>query len=194
MALQPAAIFPSDRLFTIFYDNYFHRRTVFFSEYHRRMRVLLVLTFITVVTPAAFAQSPTKILKAAEKAMGGQRAVRAVQSAEFTGTIKNAGDGSSGKFSMKIGRPGLYYVKYDIGGFEHEAGSNGRSAWVRDSRDGLRTLTGDASNGFNAMAAFRSSLWLDHKKERAKLASAGAATVNGKPVNVILLTTSKNVP
>jgi outer membrane lipoprotein-sorting protein len=158
------------------------------------MRVLLVLTFITVVTPAAFAQSPTKILKAAEKAMGGQRAMRAVQSAEFTGTIKSVSDGSTGNFAMKTRRPGLFHVKYDLGGFEHEAGSNGRSAWVRDSRDGLRTLTGDASNGFNAMAAFRSSLWLDHKKERAKLASAGAATVNGKPVNVILLTTSKNVP
>jgi hypothetical protein len=158
------------------------------------MRVLLVLTFITLVAPAAFAQSPTKILKTAEKAMGGQRAIRSVQAAQFTGTVKSVRDGSAGSFSMKTGRPGLYYVKYDLGGFEHEAGSNGRSAWSRDSRNGLSTLTGDASNGFNALAAFRSALWLDHKKDRAKLASGGTATVNGKSTNVVLMTTTKNVP
>ena len=117
------------------------------------MRVLLGLGLLTLLVPAAFSQSPTKILKTAERAMGGERAIRAIQSAESTGTIKNVSDGSAGSFTMKTGRPGRYYIKYDLGGFEYEAGANGRSAWTRDSREGLRTLTGDASNGANALAA-----------------------------------------
>ena len=158
------------------------------------MRVVSFLFLSLLFALPAYSQSPTKVLKTAEKAMGGQRVMRAVQSAEFSGTVTNIGNGSTGNFSMKTGRPGLYYVKYDIGGFEHEAGSNGRSAWARDSRDGLRTLTGDASNGFNALAAFRSAMWLDHKRDRAKLASGRTSTINGKPVNVVLMTTAKNVP
>ena len=158
------------------------------------MRVVSLFILALLFAPAAFSQSPTKILKTAEKAMGGERAIRAVQSTQLTGTIKNVGDGAMGKFSMKTGRPGLYYIKYDLGGFEYEAGSNGRSSWSRDSRDGLRTLTGDASNGFQALAAFRSSLWLDHKKDRAKLAFRGTETVNGKPVSVVVMTNVENVP
>ena len=158
------------------------------------MRVLFfVLSFITLIAPAAFAQSPSKILKAAEKVMGGERAMRAVQSMQSTGTIKNVGDGSEGKFTMNTSRPGLYHVKYDLGGFEYEAGTNGRSAWARDSRNGLRTLTGDASTGLQALAAFRNSLWLDHRRDRGKLAPGGTAMVNGKPANVVLMTNAKNV-
>ena len=165
-----------------------------FSKFDRRLKVLMALSVITLVAPAAFSQSPSKVLKAAEKAMGGQRSIRAVQSAQFTGTVKNVGDGSTGTFTMKTGRPNRYYIRYDLGGFEHEAGSNGRSAWARDSRDGLRTLTGDSSNGYQALAAFRGSLWLDYKRDRAKLAAGGTASVNGKPANVVLMTTAENVP
>ena len=157
------------------------------------MRVISLFFLALLFTPAAYSQSPTKILKTAEKAMGGERAMRAVQSTQLTGTARNVSDGSTGKFSMKTGRPGLYYIKYDLGGFENEAGSNGRSAWARDSRDGLRTLTGDASSGFNALAAFRSAVWLDHKRDRAKVAYGGTSTVNGKATNVVLMTTGKNV-
>src|SRR4030095_1364179 len=194
LAARHSPILSSDRLFAILYDRYFCYCVMVFSKFDRRMRVFLGLGLLTLLVPTAFSQSPTKILKTAEKAMGGERAIRAIQSAEFTGTIKNVSDGSTGNFPMKTGRPGLYYAKYDLGGFEREAGANGRSAWTRDSRDGLRTLTGDASNGFQAMSAFRSSLWLNYKRDRAKLAPAGTATVNGKPANVVLMTTGKNVP
>jgi hypothetical protein len=165
-----------------------------FSKFDRRLTVLFALSVVTLFAPAAFSQSPTKILKAAEKVMGGERAMRGVQSTQFIGTIKNVSDGSVGKFTMNTSRPGLYHVKYDLGGFEYEAGTNGRSAWARDSRNGLRTLTGDASTGLQALAAFRNSLWLDYKRDRAKLAPGGTAIVNGKPANVVVMTNAKNVP
>jgi hypothetical protein len=59
------------------------------------MRVVSLFILALLFAPAAFSQSPTKILKTAEKAMGGERAIRAVQSTQLTGTIKNVGDGST---------------------------------------------------------------------------------------------------
>ena len=43
-------------------------------------------------------------------------------------------------------------VSYDLAGFETEFGYNGRSAWARNSRDGLLTLTGKASTDMQALA------------------------------------------
>jgi hypothetical protein len=70
-------------------------------------------------------------------------------------------------------------------------GYNGRSGWMRDSRDGLSTLTGDRRADFQAEAGFRSELWLNYKKNRSKISSGGVADVNGKKANVVLLSTSR---
>jgi len=72
-------------------------------------------------------------------------------------------------------------------------GYNGKSAWTRDSRDGLRTLTGDASRDFQTEARYRNARWLDYKKEKSKLGLGGQTTVQGKTANVVVLTTVKNV-
>src|SRR5262245_65061097 len=45
-------------------------------------------------------------------------------------------------------RPNLYACAFNLGGLEVSMGYNGKSAWTRDSRDGLRTLTGAASRDF----------------------------------------------
>ncbi|MGH9946661.1 MAG: hypothetical protein ACRD6X_05620 [Pyrinomonadaceae bacterium] len=93
--------------------------------------------------------------------MGGERAIRAIQSTYASGIVKRRLDGSEGKFALRSAKPNLLNIEYDIGGFEAELGYNGRSIWTRVSRDGLQTLTGDLSNHLQAIAAFRSSLWLD---------------------------------
>jgi len=76
---------------------------------------------------------------------------------------------------------------------EVSMGYNGKSAWMRDSRDGLRTLTGDASRDFQTEARYRNARWLDYKKDKSKLAFGGQAQINGKPANIVVLTTPKNV-
>ncbi len=157
------------------------------------MRSYFCLILVLLFAPTAFSQSPTKVLKNAEKAMGGEKAIRAVRSTEVSGAVKRAGDGATGRFSMRTAKPNLFNVEYDLGGFEVELGSNGRSGWMRDSLTGLRTLTGDMSNHFQAMSAFSNSLWLGLKKERAKFTNGGTATVNGKAASVVLITTAKNV-
>jgi hypothetical protein len=62
---------------------------------------------------------------------------------------------------MQAMRPNLFNLSFDVGGFEVESGYNGKSGWMRNSRDGLRTLTGDASVDFQTEAAYRNSLWLN---------------------------------
>ncbi len=150
----------------------------------------LICLFFTV---EGTAQSPSKILKQANKILGGEKALRNVQSRQKSGTITRIKDGASGAFLMQVASPNLYNESYDLAGFETELGYNGKSAWSRDSREGLKTLTGTASRDFQAEANFRKNLWLDYKKEKAKLVANGKANINGKTANSLILTTIKGV-
>lgn len=155
------------------------------------MKFFVSLVFTLVLALGSAAQSPSKVLKDAEKALGGAKAIRAVASVVKTGTIQRKSDGATGRYLLQTSQPNLFNESYDLGGFEFESGYNGRSAWERNSRDGLRTLTGKASNDAQAAAAFRNSLWFDARKQKARLTSGGQATVNGGPANVVVLTTQK---
>lgn len=157
-----------------------------------RSKLKLIFVLLLISWPA-FAQSPSNILKQAEKALGGAKAVQSISGWSRTGKITRLKDGESGKFQMDSSRPNLYHVRYDIQGFETEAGYNGRSGWIRDSRNGMSTLTGDASRDFQAEAAFRNGLWLNYKKDRSKIVASGQAAVDGKAANVLVLTTPKGV-
>ncbi|HEV2664398.1 MAG TPA: hypothetical protein VG324_05785, partial [Blastocatellia bacterium] len=144
----------------------------------------------------ASAQSADKIIKQAVKAMTsgkGEKALREIRSWQVKGTITNLKDGSTGDYRAAATRPDLYVREFDLRGLEGAMGYNGKSAWTRDSRDGLRTLTGDASRDFQTEARYRNARWLDYKKERSKLAFGGQTTINGKPANTVVLTTIKNV-
>ena len=153
--------------------------------------ILKVVFLSLLLSVTALAQSPAKILKDAEKAMGGAKALQRLNSLERRGTIVRLEDGKTGSVIIQTSRPNLYHVKIDVSGFEIESGYNGKSGWTRDSRNGLRTLTGEPSTDFQAEAAFRNSLWLDAKREKSKLTIGGKADVAGKPAHVVLLNTAK---
>jgi hypothetical protein len=152
-----------------------------------------ILLTILVLSISAAAQSPSKVLKQAEKAMGGAKALGSVNTIERTGTIRRLSDGTTGRYSMQSSKPGFYHEEYELAGFEFETGYNGRSGWQRDSRSGLNTLTGDTSVDFQAEALYRNTLWLDSKKQKAKIASGGSSTIDGRPHNVVTLGTNKGV-
>lgn len=157
------------------------------------MKIFLALSFAVLFTLNAAAQSPSKVLKQAEKALGGRNALVSVRTLKSSGTIRRVSDGVGGKYLFQSSQPNLLNIAYDLDGFETEYGSNGRSGWMRNSRDGLQTLTGDASIEFQAMAAFRNGLWLNAKKDKAKLVSGGRAVVNGKPADVVTIITAKGI-
>jgi len=156
-------------------------------------RFILLFAVIFVGHSAAAAQSPAKVLKQAEKAAGGAKALRGISSWRRTGTIKRLSDGAVGKYEARAAKPNLYRESYDLAGFEFETGYNGRSSWARDSRLGLSTLTGESSVDLQTEAIYRNSLWFETKKQKAKIASAGTSSVVGRPHNVMVLGTSKGV-
>jgi outer membrane lipoprotein-sorting protein len=158
------------------------------------MKFKLFFFLIVVFSLNAYAQSPGKILKQAEKALGGAKTLQAVKSLRKSGTIRRLMDGAKGKYQEQTSEPNLYNLNYDLDGFENEKGFNGKSGWQRDSRDGMQTLTGDESRDFQAEAFYKNSLWLDYKKEKAKIASGGRVDLNGKTANIVLLTMAKGVP
>jgi hypothetical protein len=144
----------------------------------------------------ASAQSPDKVNRQALKAMTnrtGERALREIKSWQAKGTITNQKDGATGNYQAMAAQPNLYMTVFDLHGLETSAGYNGKSGWMRDSRDGLRTMTGQLSRDFQAEAAYRNSRWLDYKKDKSKLIFAGQTTINGKPANTLVLTTPKSV-
>jgi hypothetical protein len=154
------------------------------------------IIFAALCATSASAQSADKIVKQAVKAMTngkGEKALREIRSWQVKGTITSLKDGSSGGYRAAAARPNFYVHEFDLRGLEVSAGYNGKSAWARDSRDGLRTLTGDASRDFQTEARYRNARWLDYKKERSKLALGGQETIQGKPANAVVLTTVKDV-
>jgi outer membrane lipoprotein-sorting protein len=153
----------------------------------------ILVLFVLASNQAAQAQSPASVLKRAAKAMGGEKALRGVRSWQATGKIVRLSDGATGNYQAQAQQPNYYTGSYDLNGFEVAVGYNGRSSWMRDSQNGLRTLTGQTSRDFQTEAAYRAARWLDYKKEKSKIAAGGQADVNGKPAQAVILTTAKNV-
>ena len=151
--------------------------------------ISLFLLFTGAIT--ASAQSADKIVKEAGKALGGEKAQRSIKSWQVKGTIVSSKSGESGSFQAAALLPNLYTSTYDISGLEVSSGYNGKSAWVRDSRNGLRTMTGAESRDFQVEARWRNNLWLDYKKDKSKLTFAGRTEINGKAANSVILTTIK---
>jgi hypothetical protein len=157
------------------------------------MRLSWLLFLLFAFSALAPAQSPNRILSQANKALGGEKALRAISAREASGRITRASDGADGGWRSSSQSPNLWNEEYDLGGFETAVGSNGKSGWARNSRDGLRTLTGDASREFQAETVYRSGRWLGAKAEKTKITAAGRSSVNGKAANALVLTTAKGV-
>ncbi len=159
----------------------------------RRSLFRLFFVFLLAFSSSVPAQSLNKILKQASNALGGEKTLQNVRSRQKRGKITRLKDGASGNFLVQTAQPNFYYESYDFSGFETESGFNGKSGWRRDSRDGLRTLTGDASRDFAVEASFRNFGWLNYKKDKAKITPSGQANVNGKTANSLIFTTNKGV-
>jgi hypothetical protein len=160
---------------------------------NRFLLVLHCLCLVFAVEANIAAQSADKIVKRAAKAMGGEKALRNIKSWQFKGTISNTKDGAGGSYQAAAMQPNLYTCSFDIRGLEAGLGYNGKSGWMRDSRDGLRTLTGALSRDFQAEASWRNNRWFNYKRDKSRITFGGQATINGKSAHAVVLTTPKNV-
>src|SRR4051812_42577331 len=118
------------------------------------MRLIKAILLTAALATAAWGQSPDKVLKMAEKALGGTKALQAIKASSRTGRVTRVSDGASGSYTSAAAEPNLFNEDIEINGFETETGTNGRSGWSRNSRDGLQTLTAEASVLMRALAAY----------------------------------------
>ncbi len=160
---------------------------------NKRLVSIIFLSIFVLLPSGIFAQSPDKILKKALKAMGGEKVLRNINSQQIRGKITRLSDGASGNYSMQTQTPHYFTRNYDLNGFEFASGFNGKSGWQRDSRDGLRTLTGNAGRDFQTEVAYRNLRWLDYKKEKTKISAGEPANINGKNAASVNFTTVKAV-
>jgi hypothetical protein len=160
------------------------------------MKTFILALFLTLFvfgqTTDVPAQSPDKTLKKAVRALGGEKALRNVSSSQAKGRITRLEDDATGNYQTSTSNQNFYTESFDLNGFEIASGYNGKSAWMRDSRNGLQTLTGAASRDFQAEATYRNTLWLNYKKDKAKVVYAGQTSLNGKKADSIILATAKN--
>jgi hypothetical protein len=154
-------------------------------------RSLLLFPVVIFFSLMVSAQSPNKILSQANKAFGSEKALKAIRSRQAKGRITRLSDGASGNYLVQSQAPNFYAESFDLNGFEITSGYNGKSGWTRNSKDGLRTLTGEPSRDFQAEAAFKNSRWLNYKPDKAKISLLNQTSLNGKTTNVLLLTTAK---
>ncbi|MGI9035708.1 MAG: hypothetical protein ACR2GD_06685 [Pyrinomonadaceae bacterium] len=154
---------------------------------------LLFITISAIVHLPISAQSPDKILKKAVQALGDEKVLRKISAKQLKGKIVRPRDNESGDFLLRTSQPNLFSETYDLNGFETAAGFNGKSGWLRDSQNGLRTLTGEASKNFQAEADYQNNLWLNYKRDKSKIAAGGQVSVNGAATNVVSLVNVKGM-
>lgn len=155
------------------------------------MKLKIFLFLIVALSLNVAAQSPNKILSQANKALGGEKNLKSVSSWQAKGRIARTSDGASGNYQAQISKPNFYGETYDLNGYEYARGFNGKSGWLRDSKNGLRTLTGDAAQDFQAEAVYRAGGWISAKAEKSKIALGGKSEVGGKAANVVVLTNTQ---
>jgi len=155
-----------------------------------------ILLCVSALAITATAQSPSKVLKQAEKALGGRKALQSITSVAKRGTITRVADGAVGQYVLKTSKPNLFYERNTIGDREFEVAFNGRSSWSRAVLGAgdvgeLWTHTGKVATDNAATSMFRNNLWLNAKAEKAKLTSGGQAQIDGKLTDLVLLITVK---
>jgi len=152
----------------------------------------ILLFIVTVGSFSAFyAQSPSKILSRTNKALGGEKALKAAFSQERIGSIKRLSDGATGRYELRTDGNNKFVEAFDIAGFEYAMGYNGRSGWRRDSLNGLSTFTGDAAKDIQAMARYLNVRWLAAKSDRSKLSLGSPREVDGKRLETVNLVSTR---
>lgn len=134
------------------------------------VKPLALSLFVLLATAQlAVAQSPSKLISKANKALGGERVLKTTFASKRSGTIKRVSDGASGKYSLVTDGGGKFVESFDLAGFEYAIGYNGRSGWTRDSQSGLSTFTGFAARDIQALSNYLNFRWLNAKSDRSKL-------------------------
>jgi hypothetical protein len=155
--------------------------------------IIVVLAFLIFGKSFAHAQSAGDILKKAAKVSGFQKEMRNVNSSQIKGKIIRLSDGASGTYQTEVQQPNLYRETINLKNNEIIRSSNGKSSWMKDSSNGLRTLTDASGESLKAEAFFRANRWMRNKEEKTIASGSGKSSLFGKEVYAVTLTTAQNV-
>ncbi|HZS47389.1 MAG TPA: hypothetical protein VFC63_20125 [Blastocatellia bacterium] len=155
--------------------------------------LVILLLCLLLFSVGVFGQSADKVISQYQKAVGGVNQLRRIESTEYTGSVTNEATGETGNFFWRFKRPDRMELEISLNGFEISTAYNGRSAWRRDSRDGLRTLTGGDGSKFKAESIYRNDHFLNYKRDKVQIVPAGQATINGSNAIVLELTTRQGI-
>jgi len=156
----------------------------------RFKNILLALAAFLLCGASLPAQSAESIIERHIKALGGKKALQAIASVRFTGSVtRNGAAGPPGDFLWQTRAPGSFYVETRIGDAQRIEACNGKSAWVEDSAGGLRTLTGREQARARAAAVFRNDHFLNYKRQKTKAQLLGRETLAGRPAFAVEMTT-----
>jgi hypothetical protein len=147
----------------------------------------LPLALIVFLRPVSAADAPDKILAQHVAALGGAKVLKARETVEYRGEARDAA-GERGSFTLAIHAPNLIYLELASGNGGWSEADNGKSAWRRDSAQGLRTLSGSDSKQLRTMAYFLNAGFVDYKKDKWSPSPLGSAAVDGRQADGIEMT------
>ena len=159
----------------------------------RARSLLCIVLLLLASTGTASAQSADQIISRHLKAQGGAGQLRRIENVTYKGTVTNPATAQQGSFTLRLKRPDRLMMEMELSGFISGAAYNGRSAWRRDSREGLRTLTGAAGVDFKAEAVYRNDRFLDYKRAQTRVVLRGQEPLGDRRAFVIELTTQQAV-
>ncbi|HWQ02986.1 MAG TPA: hypothetical protein VNL38_00755 [Candidatus Nitrosotenuis sp.] len=153
----------------------------------KRLVLFIALAALAGAHPAR-AQSAESIIQKHIKALGGEKALKAITAVAYRGRVASPA-AAEGRFRLEMKRPDRVYLE-----IQRETGtlieaSNGKTAWREGPSDGVHTLTGKDQSRARATAVFWNDHFLSYKKEKSKVRLQGRETLNGRPVFVLVLTT-----
>lgn len=164
-------------------------KTRFARSFTRIAFVTIVAILFTATPRRCFAQSAGKIIDASVRAMGGAKAMRQIRSTDWEGVIRDANGTDAGEFTLITAAPGEFYREFVQGPEQIAEGCNVSSCWAEEGSGNLYTLFGAEEKRAEATGRYLNFALANYKKLKIQASYAGSENVNGKPADVVELTT-----
>ena len=148
-----------------------------------KLFVFATLALISIISING--QSPSKILKNAEKALGGQK-IEAIESLYMEGEVSNPEGDSSGKYVMQTAQPDNFNQAWDLNESNMKLDITANPLG-KEIPERCKNFNRRASRDLIAEAGFRNTLWLNYKRNKWKLSSGGNSIQNRKTLKLLSL-------
>lgn len=136
----------------------------------------------------ALAQSADEQIAQSLRASGGRRAMAAIHSADWEGTVKEPGRADGGEFTLMTAAPGEFYREFVFGREQIAEACNTSSCWGEEGSGNLYTLFGAEEKRAEATGRYLNFALANYKKLKIRARLAGSDVVDGRPADVVEIT------